>query len=124
MDPLMPPLSCASLRTGAVKYELPESLERYLMAVLRMENLHSIARVKDIAGELGFKEGSVVGALKKLNALGLIVYPLRDDRLHRLAPAVCGGESSSLQHDNIHNKKFGKKAIIMEQVIQVENLWA
>jgi Mn-dependent DtxR family transcriptional regulator len=54
---------------------MPESLERYLSILLRIENRHSMARVKDIAFELGLKKGSVVGALKKLNAMGLIVYP-------------------------------------------------
>ncbi|MGD9366088.1 MAG: metal-dependent transcriptional regulator [Desulfobacteraceae bacterium] len=75
MDLLMPPLSPTAYRTGIVTYELSESLDQYLTAILRMENRHSMARVKDIAGELGFKESSVVGALKKLEALGLIVYP-------------------------------------------------
>jgi ABC-type Mn2+/Zn2+ transport system ATPase subunit len=38
------------------------------------------------------------------------------------SPPAVGGESSSLRYDTIHNKEFGKKAIIMEHVIQVENL--
>lgn len=75
MDLLMPPLSCAGLRYGTVSHDVPESLENYLTAILRMENQHSMARVKDIASELGIKKGSVVGALKKLDTLGLIVYP-------------------------------------------------
>ena len=45
------------------------------MAVLRVENRYSLARVKDIACELGYKKGSVVGGLRKLEAKGLIVYP-------------------------------------------------
>ena len=75
MDLLMPPLSCTGLRTGAVQHEVPESLENYLTVILQMENRHSMARVKDIARELGIKKSSVVGALKKMDAQGLIVCP-------------------------------------------------
>lgn len=72
---MMPPLSCVDYGTRALKYELSESLDQYLLAVFRVENKHSVARVKDIANELGFQKGSVVSALKKLDELGLIVYP-------------------------------------------------
>lgn len=75
MDQLMPPLSCVGYRTRAAKYELSRSLDQYLTVILKIENKHSIARVKDIAVELGFNKGSVVDALKKLDRLGLIVYP-------------------------------------------------
>lgn len=71
----MPPIACTGLSTGRMKYEVPESLENYLTAILRIENRNSKVRVKDIACELGLKNGSVVGALKKLDALGLVIYP-------------------------------------------------
>jgi hypothetical protein len=47
MDLMMPPLSCVGYGTRALKYELSGSLDQYLMAVFRMENKHSMARVKD-----------------------------------------------------------------------------
>lgn len=75
LDMLMPPISCNGYQTGAVKLDIPESLEWYLMTVLQLENRYSFARVKDIASELGYKKSSVVGGLKKLEAMGLIVYP-------------------------------------------------
>ena len=75
MDMLMPPLSCTAYRNGTVSVDLPQSLECYLMAVMQMENLYSMARVKDIACEMGCEKSSVVGALKRLEARGVIVYP-------------------------------------------------
>lgn len=93
MDLMMPPLACADYGTRALKYELSESLDQYLLAVFRVENKHSMARVKDIANELGFQKGSVVSALKKLEELGLIVYPPYrpinlTDKGHRLAQYI------------------------------------
>lgn len=75
MDLLMPPVSCMGYRALDGQYELSESLYHYLTAILKVENRHAMARVKDIAGELGFKKGTVVESLKKLDRMGLIVYP-------------------------------------------------
>lgn len=74
MDLLMPPLPCIGFREKADQHELSESLYHYLLAILKVENRQANARVKDIAGELGFKKSSVVDSLKKLDQLGLIVY--------------------------------------------------
>lgn len=71
----MIPLYNAGDGTMGRKYELSQSLDRYLQVILRMEERHAAARVKDIAKELGFKKRSVISTLKKLNELGLIVYP-------------------------------------------------
>ncbi len=60
---------------AAGKYALSRSLDQYLGAILQIEKNASVARVKDIANVLGVKKGSVAGALKKLSAMGLIVYP-------------------------------------------------
>ena len=93
MELLITPLSNTEHKTEAIRDELPQSLERYLTAILRMEKRYSVARVKDIANDLGFKKGSVVGALKRLDAMGLIDYPpyrpvQLTDKGHRLAEYI------------------------------------
>ena len=53
---------------------LSESLEDYLEVILALENTNKVARVKDIADEMGVLRGSVTGALKTLAEKGLIHY--------------------------------------------------
>lgn len=53
---------------------LSESLEDYLEAILELEHTKRVARVKDIADKLGFQRGSVSGAMKTLDAKGLVNY--------------------------------------------------
>jgi DtxR family Mn-dependent transcriptional regulator len=66
-----------SIRSDFVdkKYELSSSLYRYLGAIYKMEANALPARVKDLANAVGVRNGSVVGALKRLNEIGLIDYP-------------------------------------------------
>jgi DtxR family transcriptional regulator, Mn-dependent transcriptional regulator len=54
--------------------DLSESLEDYLETILDLETTKKVARTKDIAEKLGFKPGSVTGALKVLGEKGLINY--------------------------------------------------
>lgn len=54
--------------------ELTPSMEDYLEAILHLEKLHRVARVKDIANFLGVQMPSVTGALKNLRQRGLINY--------------------------------------------------
>jgi DtxR family Mn-dependent transcriptional regulator len=53
---------------------LSESLEDYLEVILALEKTNKVARVKDIADEMGVLRGSVTGALKTLAEKGLIHY--------------------------------------------------
>ncbi len=53
---------------------LSESLEDYLETILDLESTHKVARAKDIAEKMGFRQGSVTGALKTLAEKGLINY--------------------------------------------------
>lgn len=53
---------------------ISESMENYLETILELEETHRVARGKDIADKLGIQRGSVTGALKSLEAKGLIDY--------------------------------------------------
>ena len=51
---------------------LSENLEDYLETILALESENKVARVKDIAEQLGVLRGSVSGALKNLAEKGLV----------------------------------------------------
>jgi DtxR family Mn-dependent transcriptional regulator len=53
---------------------LSDSLEDYLEIILALEKRNKVARVKDIAEEMGVLRGSVTSALKKLGQKDLINY--------------------------------------------------
>jgi len=53
---------------------LTPSLEDYLETILQLEKKNRVARVKDIASELGVQMPSVTGALKTLKAKEMIEY--------------------------------------------------
>jgi DtxR family Mn-dependent transcriptional regulator len=55
-------------------HELSESTQSYLEVILDLENTQKVARAKDIAASLSVQRGSVTGALKSLEGLGLIHY--------------------------------------------------
>jgi len=50
--------------------ELSESVEDYLETILDLEKTNKVARAKDIAERMGFRQGSVTGALKKYGRKG------------------------------------------------------
>ena len=54
--------------------QLSDNMENYLEAILELESVHKVARVKDIAQRLGVQRGSASGALKTLGEKGLIHY--------------------------------------------------
>ena len=54
--------------------KLTPSLEDYLETILQLERKNRVARVKDIASNLGVQMPSVSGALKTLKAKGMIEY--------------------------------------------------
>lgn len=54
--------------------KLTPSLEDYLETILQLEKKNRVARVKDIAANLGVQMPSVSGALKSLKAKGMIDY--------------------------------------------------
>jgi DtxR family Mn-dependent transcriptional regulator len=54
--------------------QVSDSLEDYLETILGLERTHKVARVKDIADNLGVLRGSVTGALKTLAEKGLVNY--------------------------------------------------
>ncbi|MGL1893583.1 MAG: metal-dependent transcriptional regulator [Spirochaetaceae bacterium] len=54
--------------------KLTPSLEDYLETILQLEKKNRVARVKDIASDLGVQMPSVSGALKNLKSKGLIEY--------------------------------------------------
>jgi DtxR family transcriptional regulator, Mn-dependent transcriptional regulator len=54
---------------------LSASLEDYLEAILRLERDLRVARVSEIAEQLGVSRPSVTGALKNLAARGLVSHP-------------------------------------------------
>lgn len=54
--------------------QLSDNMENYLEAILELESVHKVARVKDIADRLGVQRGSASGALKTLGEKGLINY--------------------------------------------------
>lgn len=54
--------------------KLTPSLEDYLETILQLEKINRVARVKDIAANLGVQMPSVSGALKSLKAKGMIDY--------------------------------------------------
>lgn len=56
------------------KIKLTPSLEDYLETILQLEKKNRVARVKDIAKELGVQMPSVTGALKNLRSKGMIEY--------------------------------------------------
>ncbi|MFC1798957.1 metal-dependent transcriptional regulator [Thermodesulfobacteriota bacterium] len=56
------------------KKQLSDSLEDYLEIILALEKQKKVARVKDIAAEMGVLRGSVTSALKKLSSKELINY--------------------------------------------------
>jgi DtxR family Mn-dependent transcriptional regulator len=53
---------------------LSDSLEDYLEIILSLEKQNKVARVKDIAEEMGVLRGSVTSAMKKLGENDLINY--------------------------------------------------
>jgi DtxR family transcriptional regulator, Mn-dependent transcriptional regulator len=53
---------------------LSASLEDYLEAILKLERASRVARVSEIADQLGVSRPSVTGALKSLSARGLVVH--------------------------------------------------
>lgn len=56
------------------RVKLTPSLEDYLETILQLEKKNRVARVKDIAAQLGVQMPSVSGALKNLKAKGMIEY--------------------------------------------------
>ncbi|MDA3957008.1 metal-dependent transcriptional regulator [Oceanispirochaeta sp.] len=54
--------------------KLTPSLEDYLEAILQLEKINRVARVKDIAEKLSVQMPSVTGALKNLKSKGMIEY--------------------------------------------------
>jgi hypothetical protein len=56
---------------------LSASLEDYLEAILRLERTSRVARVSEIAGQLGVSRPSVTGALKSLGTRRLVSHPYR-----------------------------------------------
>lgn len=54
--------------------KLTPSLEDYLETILQLERKNRVARVKDIATQLGVQMPSVSGALKSLKSKGMIDY--------------------------------------------------
>ncbi|MDM8552867.1 metal-dependent transcriptional regulator, partial [Desulfobacterales bacterium HSG2] len=54
--------------------EFSESVEDYLETILDLEKTNKVARAKDIAERMGFRQGSVTGALKNMAEKGLINY--------------------------------------------------
>ena len=56
------------------KIKLTPSLEDYLEAILQLEKINRVARVKDIAEKLSVQMPSVTGALKNLKSKGMIEY--------------------------------------------------
>jgi len=54
--------------------ELSASLEDYIEAIFNISREANVARVKDIAAEVGVNKSSVTGALKALSAKGLVNY--------------------------------------------------
>lgn len=54
--------------------KLTPSLEDYLETILQLETKNRVARVKDIASQLGVQMPSVTGALKNLKSKGMIEY--------------------------------------------------
>jgi DtxR family transcriptional regulator, Mn-dependent transcriptional regulator len=53
---------------------LSASLEDYLEAILQLERASRVARVSEIAGQLGVSRPSVTGALKILGARGFVSH--------------------------------------------------
>jgi DtxR family transcriptional regulator, Mn-dependent transcriptional regulator len=53
---------------------LSASLEDYLEAILQLERASRVARVSEIAGQLGVSRPSVSGALKNLGARRLVAH--------------------------------------------------
>lgn len=53
---------------------LSASLEDYLEAILQLERTSRVARVSEIAGQLGVSRPSVTGALKTLGARRLVAH--------------------------------------------------
>jgi DtxR family transcriptional regulator, Mn-dependent transcriptional regulator len=53
---------------------LSASLEDYLEAILQLERASRVARVSEIAGQLGVSRPSVTGAVKHLGTRGLVAH--------------------------------------------------
>ncbi len=58
----------------AERETLSASLEDYLEAILQLERVSRVARVSEIAGQLGVSRPSVTGALKSLGARRLVAH--------------------------------------------------
>jgi DtxR family Mn-dependent transcriptional regulator len=74
---------------------LTDNCEKYLDAILRLENEDHAVRVKDLSIDLGLQKGSVSSALKSMKAAGLVNHsPYRRIRLtefgRQQAEAVAG----------------------------------
>lgn len=79
----------------SISTELTDSTEKYLDAILRLENEDLAVRVKDISIDLGLQKGTVSSALKSMKAAGLVDHsPYRRVRLtefgRRQAEAIAG----------------------------------
>ncbi len=59
---------------GPRREALSASLEDYLEAILLLERASRVARVSEIAGQLGVSRPSVTGALKNLGARRLVTH--------------------------------------------------
>jgi len=57
-----------------IRHGLSDSLEDYLETILALEKANKVARVKDIADQMGVMPGSVTGALKALAHKALVNY--------------------------------------------------
>ena len=63
-----------SLEAESLGSSLSASLEDYLEAILQLERSSRVARVSEIAGQLGVSRPSVTGALKSLAARNLVAH--------------------------------------------------
>lgn len=63
---------------GPLVGELSESLEDYIEIIFKLIESQKIARVRDIAKAKEVKMSSVVSALKRLGAAGLVKYEARE----------------------------------------------
>lgn len=95
--------------------DLSENLEDYLETILELEQIHKVARVKDIAKQRGVLRGSVTGALRSLAEKGLINYePYSFITLTEEGMAVAG--EITRRHSIIRN--------FLENVLQLDETTA
>lgn len=95
--------------------DLSENLEDYLETILELEQIHKVARVKDIAEQRGVLRGSVTGALRSLAEKGLINYePYSFITLTEKGMAVAG--EITRRHSIIRN--------FLENVLQLDETTA